>query len=262
MKHIVLFATLLLLIIGCSNPSANDTQPNPSNNEEIAVEDANTAVKQTEESHEEINTIPAIISRVVDGDTLRVILHNNTEETVRLLLIDTPETVHPNKPVQPFGPEASEFVKKLLPEGKEVELELGISERDKYGRLLAYVYVDGKMINKMLLEQGLARVAYVFAPNTKYVDEFRNIQEKARQNGIGIWSIENYALEEGYNEEAAETPQIENKNNDCDIKGNINAKGEKIYHTPSSPWYDKTAPEVMFCSEEEAIAAGFRAPKR
>lgn len=82
---------------------------------------------------------------------------NGNEETVRLLLVDTPETVHPSKPVQPFGPEASKFTKELMPAGSEVEVETGIGERDKYGRLLAYFYVDGKMVNKLLLEKGLAR---------------------------------------------------------------------------------------------------------
>lgn len=64
---------------------------------------------------------------------------------------------------------------------KDVQIELDVSERDKYGRLLCYLYIDGKMFNEILLEQGYARVAYVFAPNTKYVDQFRAIQDKARE---------------------------------------------------------------------------------
>lgn len=123
---------------------------------------------------------------------------NNKEESVRLLLIDTPETVHPDKPVQPFGKEASNYAKSLMPEGSNVQLELDISERDKYGRLLAYVWANGKMVNKLLLEKGLARVAYIYAPNTRYVDEFYEIQKKAQQKGIGIWSLENYVTEDGF----------------------------------------------------------------
>ncbi len=202
-----------------------------------------------------------IVTYVVDGDTLDLII-NNKEERVRLLLVDTPETKHPSKPVQPFGPEASQFAKDTL-EGKEVTIELDISERDKYGRLLAYVWIDGKMFNEMLLEQGLARVAYVYAPNTKYVDQFYEIQKQAQKQGIGIWSIENYATEEGFIEEEASTtkePSTPVKNKDCVIKGNINSKGEKIYHTPGSRSYNQTKPEMWFCTEEEAKAAGFRAP--
>lgn len=205
------------------------------------------------------------VTNVVDGDTLDVMI-NNKEERIRLLLVDTPETKHPSKPVQPFGPEASQFTKDTL-EGKEVTVELDVSERDKYGRLLAYVWIDGKMFNKMLLEKGLARVAYVYAPNTKYVDQFYEIQKKAQKEGVGIWSIENYAQEDGFQEKeiAASKEQkssIPKSKEGCVIKGNINSKGEKIYHTPDSPSYKITKPEMWFCTEQEAEAAGFRAPIR
>jgi micrococcal nuclease len=195
-----------------------------------------------------VDTYP--VTQVVDGDTIKVLI-NGEEETIRLLLIDTPETVHPNKPIQPFGPEASAFVKQLLSE-KRVLLELGISERDKYGRLLAYVYTaEGEMVNKLLLKNGLARVAYIYPPNTKYIDEFKEIQNQARKDNIGIWSIETYDNED------------ESKlTNDCVIKGNINSNGEKIYHVPSGQYYERTKAEKIFCTEKEAIQAGFRKSKR
>ncbi|WP_343032855.1 stalk domain-containing protein [Cytobacillus depressus] len=135
--------------------------------------------------------LDGVVTKVVDGDTVKVSL-NGKEETIRLLLIDTPETVHPTKPVEPFGKEASDFAKQLMPPGKAVKVELDVSERDKYGRLLAYVYADGRMVNELLLEKGLARVAYVYVPNTRYVDQFREIQTKAQKQQIGIWSLENY----------------------------------------------------------------------
>lgn len=208
--------------------------------------------------------ISAKVINVVDGDTLNVMI-NDKEETIRLLLVDTPETVHPTKPVQPFGPEASQFLKEQL-NGKEVQVELGIGERDKYGRLLAYVYVDKEMVNKLLLEKGLARVAYVFEPNTKYIDEFNSLQEQAQQDEIGIWSIENYATNEGFqttiNEDQNELNQSLPVDEECTIKGNINSKGEKIFHTEQSPSYKMTKPEEMFCTEDEAIEAGYRAVKR
>ncbi|KKI93966.1 nuclease [Bacillus sp. SA1-12] len=203
--------------------------------------------------------ISAHVTRVVDGDTVHVTV-NGKEETARLLLVDTPETVHPTKQIQPFGPEASSFVKELLHDAN-VELEMDIGERDKYGRLLVYLYVNGEMVNQLLLEKGLARVAYVFEPNTKYVDDFYEIQKRAQQKGIGIWSIENYATDQGFKEESS-VVQEENRTEDCTIKGNINSKGEKIYHTVDSPSYKVTKPEKMFCTEAEAIADGFRAVKR
>lgn len=152
-------------------------------------------------THNDTNLISAKITRVVDGDTMKVTLKHeqSSEETIRLLLIDTPETVHPDKEVQPFGPEASAYAKKIL-ENQDVELEIDVSERDKYGRLLVYLWIGDQMFNEMLLEEGLARVAYVIPPNIKYIDQFRDIQQKSQKSGKGIWSIENYALEEGFQE--------------------------------------------------------------
>jgi Micrococcal nuclease (thermonuclease) homologs len=198
------------------------------------------------------NRLEAKVIDVVDGDTMKVIV-NNKKETIRLLLVDTPESVHPTKPVQPFAIEASNFAKEMLSD-KKVELELGVRERDKYGRLLVYLYINGQMFNEMLLENGLARVAYVHQPNTKYVDRFLDVQKKAQHKEIGIWSIENYVTNDGFNDKIGQ----DDKKEGCDIKGNINSKGEKIYHMPSSRHYYITKPEMMFCTEEEAKEAGFR----
>jgi micrococcal nuclease len=133
--------------------------------------------------------IDALVTNVVDGDTIHVLIHNQ-KETVRLVLVDTPETKHPNKPIEPFGSEASKFVKDLL-EGKKVKLEQDISTTDRYGRLLMYVWLNDRMVNEILLERGLARVA-VFPPDVKYVEAFRAVQKKAQEAQLGIWSLENY----------------------------------------------------------------------
>ncbi|MRX72270.1 nuclease [Bacillus lacus] len=207
-----------------------------------------SADKQGTQKH-----IPAEVVRVVDGDTVQVSI-NGRKETVRLLLIDTPETVHPSKPVEPFGPEASSFAKKHL-EGKSIGLELDASERDKYGRLLAYVHVEGKMFNEMILEEGLARVAYVFAPNTRHVDRFYEIQKAAQKREAGLWSIENYAA-------ADEKYSTDSETTACRIKGNVSSSGEKIYHLPGGQFYQVTKEEELFCSEEEAVKAGYRKSKR
>ncbi|KZR56840.1 thermonuclease family protein [Pseudobacillus badius] len=146
--------------------------------------------------------IPASVTRVVDGDTIKITI-DGRQETVRLILVDTPETKHPRLGVQPFGQEASAFTEEHL-SGKEIKIEPGIQERDRYGRLLAYVYIDGQMFNQLLLEQGLARVA-VYPPNTQYLDEMKEIEAAAKAKKIGIWSIENYADDDGYH--ANETKQ-------------------------------------------------------
>jgi micrococcal nuclease len=198
------------------------------------------------------------VTDVVDGDTIDVQI-DGKEETIRLLLVDTPETVHPSKPVQPFGPEASDFMKELL-KGEEVELEIGISERDKYGRILAYVYTkEGKMVNELLLKKGLARVAYIFPPNTKYVDDFREIQRDAQLREKGIWSIENYTTKDGFQ---PEEKRSESFSDECKIKGNLSSSGDKIYHMPDGAYYDVTEAERCFQSEKKAKGAGFRKSKR
>ena len=133
------------------------------------------------------NVVEAKVIRVIDGDTMEVLVGDETE-TVRLLLVDTPETKHPNEAEQPYGQEASSFARKTL-EGKHVKLELGKEERDKYGRLLAYVWIGEQMFNELLLEKGLARVAYIYPPNTKYVDKLRETEKKAQEAHIGIWSL-------------------------------------------------------------------------
>lgn len=213
--------------------------------------------------------LTAKVTRVVDGDTLEIDL-NGKKEKVRLLLIDTPETHKPNTPVQPFGPEAEAFTRGMI-EGKVVEIEkdVGGDARDKYGRLLYYVYYNGQSVQEELLRQGLARVAYIYPPNVKHVDRYKEIQAEAQKQGVGIWSIENYAQEDGYHPDPAKNTKENDpppsssppKSGEPLIKGNINSKGEKIYHVPGGRYYDQTKPEELFYTEEEAKAAGYRPSK-
>ena len=80
----------------------------------------------------------------------------------------------------------SDYTKSKLT-GKKVKLEFDVQERDKYGRLLAYVYIDGEMYNKHLLEIGYAKIA-TYPPNVKYVEDFKEIQKEARENKVGLWN--------------------------------------------------------------------------
>lgn len=216
--------------------------------------------------------VPVTLDRAVDGDTLKV-MYEGKSQSVRLLLVDTPETSHPKLGTQPLGKEAKEYTKQVVENAKKIELEFDIGpNRDKYSRLLAYVYVDGVMLQESLLEKGYARVAYIYPPNVRYVDEFKAIQSKSKQQALGIWKYENYAQEDGFHpSEFQENSGAASSNgnsssstppsNTCTIKGNINAKGEKIYHTTESRNYKSTNPEAWFCTEAEAVAAGYRAPK-
>jgi micrococcal nuclease len=127
------------------------------------------------------------VVRVVDGDTFEIA----GGERVRLIGVDTPETVKPGDPVERFGPEASSFAKKTI-EGKEVRLVLDVQERDRYGRILAYVYLrDGTFLNAELLRMGLAQVMTV-PPNVRFAGEFLEIQRAAQQAGTGMWVSSEY----------------------------------------------------------------------
>lgn len=139
----------------------------------------------TNDNEQTLELNEALVLRVVDGDTIKVD-YNGGEETVRFIGIDTPESVHPDKEKNvPYGKIATAFTKDKL-ENKKVSLEFDVEERDRYGRLLAYVYLDDKMFNKTLLEEGHAMLA-TYPPNVKYVDDFTVLQEKAREEGKGLW---------------------------------------------------------------------------
>jgi micrococcal nuclease len=127
------------------------------------------------------------VKRVVDGDT--VVIHvGGRDEHVRLIGIDTPETVDPRKPVQCFGKEASRRTAALLPVGTPVRLERDVEARDRYGRLLAYVYrvADGTFVNLALAEEGFA-LSLTIPPNVAYADRFAAAVADARRAGRGLW---------------------------------------------------------------------------
>lgn len=144
--------------------------------------------------------IPVELVKTIDGDTIKII-YNGKEENVRYLLIDTPETSHPRLGKQPFGQEAKVRNQELLQKGKlEIEFDVG-GQYDKYGRILAYIYIDGKSVQEQLLREGLARVAYVYPPNTRHLDAFKKAEEQAKKSGIGIWTLEDYTTDKGFDSE-------------------------------------------------------------
>lgn len=127
------------------------------------------------------------VTRVVDGDTI-VITFDNVSEKVRLIGINTPETVDPRKPVECFGKEASNRMKALA-EGKTVYIETDATqgERDKYQRILAYVYLeDGQMLNRKMLDEGYAYEYTYFHPY-KYQNDFKQAQAFAKNTKLGLW---------------------------------------------------------------------------
>jgi endonuclease YncB( thermonuclease family) len=197
-------------------------------------------------------TFPALsafaqVAEVVDGDTIKV-----GEVTYRIEGIDAPE--HGQKcGAWNCGNDATAAMARLV-QGKQVNC-LGES-LDDYGRVLARCHVDGADLGAALISAGLA---WAF---TKYSDTYVFEEEEARQRGVGIWSGSfqtpwNFRAER-WDVEAQVAPD------GCPIKGNISSNG-KIYHPPWSPWYSRTKISVekgerWFCSEAEAVEAGWRAP--
>jgi micrococcal nuclease len=124
------------------------------------------------------------VVRAVDGDTLEVRAGARTD-TIPLLGVDTPETHHPTKPVQCFGPEAAAYTKARL-EGRDVRLEDDVERRDRYGRHLAYVIVDGERFNDELLRAGYARLL-VIPPNGAHGRTMLQEELDAKRARRGLW---------------------------------------------------------------------------
>ena len=129
-----------------------------------------------------------LVERVVDGDTV-VVRFRGDDERVRLVGIDTPESVDPRRPVECLGKEAAAHLRQLLPEGTEVRLERDIEARDRYDRLLAYVHRvdDDLFVNLAMLEAGYA-APLTIPPNVAYTARFSAAARQAREAGRGLWS--------------------------------------------------------------------------
>ncbi|PIQ68828.1 MAG: nuclease [Candidatus Taylorbacteria bacterium CG11_big_fil_rev_8_21_14_0_20_46_11] len=200
------------------------------------------------------------VNRVVDGDTIDVEIDGKIER-VRYIGIDTPETVDPRKAVQCFGVEASKKNKELV-EGKMVRLEKDITDRDRYKRLLRYVWLDNTLINQTLVEQGVAK-SYSYPPDVRYQDRFVEAEKQAREDKLGLWTACTSATAPTAVITPSVTTQASTANPSCTIKGNISASGEKIYHLQGCGSYLKTTidekrGEQWFCTEAEAQSGGWR----
>jgi len=137
------------------------------------------------ENHAQATTLVRVV-RVIDGDTIEVCCIAWKWESIRYIGINTPETHHPTKGVEAYGKEAAGANSRLV-SGKTVRLEFDVRQRDRHGRLLAYVYLeDGTFVNAWLVEQGYAQVMTV-PPNVKYQELFLKLQQEARTASRGLW---------------------------------------------------------------------------
>ena len=266
--HRLFTIIILFIIFNLINPTALRVNPQitpeiktkPLENSVESNADKNTKTQNSETSDEQVrpetNLTRYRVDRVIDGDTIKVFIDDKSE-TVRLIGINTPETVHPEKAVECFGAEASFKLKELL-EGRNVYLKEDKTQnnKDKYNRLLRYVYRgDNLFINQWLIENGYA-FEFTYEVPYIYQNEFIQAQNKAKIAKLGLW-------EDGVCDDFNSSIVQENKKN-CLIKGNISYNTEeKIYHLLGCDNYEKTVineakGEKWFCSEEKAIEAGWR----
>lgn len=188
-----LFTLVLFLLASCSSMPANplsgsggETQPGVTPTGQASKDNGDIKAYL---NVKEANLQKVSVSRIVDGDTIEVNINGNKEK-VRLILMDTPETVAPGRPKGFFGTEAKDYTKSRL-EGQTVWLEKDVQAKDQYQRLLRYVFLDvkngkGEFFNGTLVRGGYARLA-TFPPNVKYVDQIRTWQTEARNANRGVW---------------------------------------------------------------------------
>ena len=208
---------------------------------------------------------PATVVRVVDGDTLEITLAGRPEK-VRLIGVDTPEKFDSDKlrrevertgqdeqTIKALGEQASAFTKRLVQAGDAVQLEYGQEPRDKYRRLLAFVWLsNGKMLNETIICAGYATALTRYPFRSEYMERFRACERTAREQGRGLWST-------GLGEPTT-APSVSSAPASPLIRGNRNSR---IYHLPGCPGYTQSKPEnvVTFATEQDALHAGYRKAK-
>ena len=226
-------AALAALVAGCAAPGADGDPPTGA------------------------PLLDARVERVVDGDTL-VARAGGERFRVRLLGIDTPESVAPDRPVECLGPEAARRAEQLLPPGTPVRLETDATQDrvDDFGRLMAYVVprAGGEPVNERLVREGFAEVYVYRGRGFRRIEDFRAAEREARSARRGLW---------GRCAGAAAAPEPATPSGrlcpaDRPVKGNLPSA---IYHLPGGPSYEATDPERCFATAEEAELAGFRAPR-
>lgn len=146
-----------------------------------------SAKKKSTRSNEKIQVT---LEKCVDGDTARF-MYKKSNIKARFLAIDTPESVHPTKKVEPFGKEASKYTCDMLSNAKKIVLEYDINsdKTDKYDRHLVWVFVDDMLLQEELVSNGYAKIKYVYG-DYKYLDELKKEEQIAKGNRIGVWSLD------------------------------------------------------------------------
>ena len=210
------------------------------------------------------------VTSVVDGDTIKID-YSGIETSLRLIGINAPEINNSYTMVQCYGTESAKYLTGLL-SGKSVKIEVDPTQDsvDDYNRLLRYVYLEGEDIGLKMVSGGYAREYTYNNPYNKQ-SEYKNAEASAKQNKNGQWADSVCANTSKKTEQPKAQPvpvvtPTQTAKQQCNIKGNINKKGQKIYHMPGQQYYNDTVikesdGERWFCTEQEAINAGWRKSK-
>ena len=256
--------SLSLFFGGCSSStSILSTTPSSNNSQE----NNDTYIGSNSESLPD-EAVEASVERVVDGDTMKVKLKDSEEAvTLRLLLIDTPESVKPGVDPQPYSLDASNFAKEVLQVGDSVYLEYDNGdETDKYGRHLCYLWFYSKedqsweMYNEKVVEKGLARVGYIYSQK-KHLDTLYAAQDKAKAQKLNIWSVDGYVTDNGFDVDAynngSKTNSTSNNSNESQ-----STSSEVVYGNSNSNKYHSSEhahgmKESIKMTESEAKSKGY-----
>jgi micrococcal nuclease len=288
----IVFVTVILFSIDSSNTENEKNKEAEALKARVAVLENNLAQeKQKNVTENAQNVLPESKSTnnpasselfdvvgVTDGDTIKVSI-NGKIEALRLIGIDTPETVDPRKAVQCFGKEASDKAKEILT-GKKVMLEAdGIQgERDQYGRLLRFIFLkDGTFFNQKMIEEGYAHEYTYQNKPYKYQTQFKDAEKTARENKLGLWAQDSC---NGDTEKAAAaissdstvslvtstTSSVEASGaavvSPVSIGGVVKKSTTGICHAPGTSYYEKTKTFTSFDSIQQCLDSGGRLPLR
>ena len=206
-------------------------------------------IGETGHSYSAINTtlpstnttlVSARVNNVIDGDTIDVVFEDNSTSRVRLIGVDTPELSSTNSVIISQAKKAKQFTYEQL-FNANVELEYDIEKTDKYGRLLAYVWINNSLFNNMLVKNGYAYIS-TYPPNIKYVDTFTSSQSYAQEKCLGLWYTSN------------------NSSQETKIYYYISAGGSDKFHSMSCEWADMINRDFanFYTTRDEAISKGLR----
>lgn len=273
LKSIFLSSALAISIFftGCSNGDqntiTNQTQikDSTSSNSQVSVE-SNSSYQDSSSSKEvPKGSVKATVERVVDGDTMKLKLDKTKEVvTLRLLLVDTPESVKKGVDPQPYSIEASNFAKNTLVAGDTVYIEYDEGDKtDKYDRHLGYLWYysndnsNWQMFNETLISQGYARVGYIYSQK-RHLDEFYKAQDYAKSNKLNIWSVDGYVTDRGYDVDAYNSNKNTSSNSSSSSNNIVYANGgsssSNKYHSTKDAHNMKGAVKM---TEKEAKSKGY-----